>query len=587
MAFPESFITELAERNDIVDVVSGYVRLSKKSGSNLFGLCPFHSEKTPSFSVSPDKQIYHCFGCGKGGGVINFIMEIENLSFPEAVEFLARRVGMELPEQADDHESRRRARMLALNRDSARYFHDQLSTPGAQIAREYIAKRQISKKMVTAFGLGFAPDGWSGLIDAMHAKGYTDYELFDAGLVRRGKSGGYYDTFRRRLMFPVIDVRGNVIGFSGRVLGDGEPKYMNSPETLVFNKSRNLFALNLAKKSKSGYIILSEGNIDVVSLHQAGFDSAVASLGTSLTPEQARIISRYTNEVIIAYDNDGAGIKASQRAIGILEKLDLKVKVLRVNGAKDPDEFIRLKGADAFRNLLEGAENQVDYRLRAVTDKYDLSVDEQKVEFLKEALELVARLPGSVERQVYAMRVASMAGVNADVVAGETERRRKKLLRQSRREDAREQSRPERQSQPAEKAFRYENPASAVAEEGVIRLLYLEPELINAPLPPAEEFSSPVLAHIYTEICGMLRAGQKVSTTTLTALLSPEEISLVVNIIQKPELLANSRRSMSDYTERIKSESERRGAKPDFAAIARQKQNTAYDTDRKRKGYEG
>ena len=587
MAFPESFITELAERNDIVDVVSGYVRLSKKSGSNLFGLCPFHSEKTPSFSVSPDKQIYHCFGCGKGGGVINFIMEIENLSFPEAVEFLARRVGMELPEQADDHESRRRARMLALNRDSARYFHDQLSTPGAQIAREYIAKRQISKKMVTAFGLGFAPDGWSGLIDAMHAKGYTDYELFDAGLVRRGKSGGYYDTFRRRLVFPVIDVRGNVIGFSGRVLGDGEPKYMNSPETLVFNKSRNLFALNLAKKSKSGYIILSEGNIDVVSLHQAGFDSAVASLGTSLTPEQARIISRYTNEVIIAYDNDGAGIKASQRAIGILEKLDLKVKVLRVNGAKDPDEFIRLKGADAFRNLLEGAENQVDYRLRAVTDKYDLSVDEQKVEFLKEASELVARLPGSVERQVYAMRVASMAGVNADVVAGETERRRKKLLRQSRREDAREQSRPERQSQPAEKAFRYENPASAVAEEGVIRLLYLEPELINAPLPPAEEFSSPVLAHIYTEICGMLRAGQKVSTTTLTALLSPEEISLVVNIIQKPELLANSRRSMSDYTERIKSESERRGAKPDFAAIARQKQNTAYDTDRKRKGYEG
>ena len=514
-------------------------------------------------------------------------MEIENLSFPEAVEFLARRVGMELPEQADDHESRRRARMLALNRDSARYFHDQLSTPGAQIAREYIAKRQISKKMVTAFGLGFAPDGWSGLIDAMHAKGYTDYELFDAGLVRRGKSGGYYDTFRGRLMFPVIDVRGNVIGFSGRVLGDGEPKYMNSPETLVFNKSRNLFALNLAKKSKSGYIILSEGNIDVVSLHQAGFDSAVASLGTSLTPEQARIISRYTNEVIIAYDNDGAGIKASQRAIGILEKLDLKVKVLRVNGAKDPDEFIRLKGADAFRNLLEGAENQVDYRLRAVTDKYDLSVDEQKVEFLKEASELVARLPGSVERQVYAMRVASMAGVNADVVAGETERRRKKLLRQSRREDAREQSRPERQSQPAEKAFRYENPASAVAEEGVIRLLYLEPELINAPLPPAEEFSSPVLAHIYTEICGMLRAGQKVSTTTLTALLSPEEISLVVNIIQKPELLANSRRSMSDYTERIKSESERCGAKPDFAAIARQKQNTAYDTDRKRKGYEG
>lgn len=587
MAFPESFITELAERNDIADVVSGYVRLSRKSGSNLFGLCPFHSEKTPSFSVSPDKQIYHCFGCGKGGGVINFIMEIENLSFPEAVEFLAKRAGMELPEQADDQESRQRARMLALNRDAARYFHAQLSQPGGQAARDYIQRRQINPRMVTVFGLGSAPDGWSGLLDAMHAKGYTDFELFSAGLVRRGKNGGYYDTFRNRLMFPVIDVRGNVIGFSGRILGDGEPKYMNSPETRVFNKSRNLFALNLAKKSKSGYIILSEGNIDVVSLHQAGFDSAVASLGTSLTPEQARMISRYTNEVIIAYDNDGAGIKAAQRAIGILEKLDLKVKVLRLNGAKDPDEFIKLKGADAFRNLITGAENQVDYRLRAVTDKYDLSVDEQKVDFLREASELVARLPGSVERQVYAMRVASMAGVGAEVVTTEVERRRKKLLRDGRRADEREQRRPERQSQPNEKAFRYENPASAVAEEGVIRLLYLEPELIDAPLPESGSFSSPVLAHIYNVLLAQLRAGQKVSTTSLSAVLTPEEISLLVQIIQKPEILAKARQSMSDYTERIKQESSRRGGKPDFAAIARQKQNTAYDTERKRKGYEG
>lgn len=587
MAFPESFITELAERNDIVDVVSGYVRLGKKSGSNLFGLCPFHSEKTPSFSVNPDKQIYHCFGCGKGGGVINFIMEIENLSFPEAVEFLAKRAGMALPEQTDSRESRKRARMLALNKDAARYFYDQLSAPGGGIAREYIAKRQIGRKMATAFGLGFATDGWSGLLDAMRAKGYTDYEMFDAGLVRRGKNGGFYDTFRRRLMFPVIDVRGDVIGFSGRILGDGEPKYMNSPETLVFNKSRNLFALNLAKKSKSGYIILSEGNIDVVSLHQAGFDSAVASLGTSLTPEQARLISRYTNEVVIAYDNDGAGMKASQRAIGILEKLDLRVKVLRMSGAKDPDEFIKLKGPDAFRNLIDAAENQVDYRLRAVTDKYDLTVDEQKVEFLKEASELVARLPGSVERQVYAMRVASMAGVDARVVTDEAERRRKKLLSQAHRAADRDATRPERQSQPAEKGIKYENPASAVAEEGVIRLLYLEPELAAEALPEAGEFSSPVLAHIYTEMREMLDSGQKVSPTTLSGVLSGEEMSLVVNIIQKPELLSNARRTLSDYTQRIKSEGARRSAGLDFAEILRQKQNTAYDTQKKRKGYEG
>ena len=376
------------------------MRLSKRSGSNLFGLCPFHSEKTPSFSVSPDKQIYHCFGCGKGGGVISFIMEIENLSFPEAVEFLARRANMPVPEEADDRESKKRGRMLALNKDAARFFYEQLAAPGGGPARDYMARRRIGRAVATNFGLGFAPDSWDALRNAMKDKGYTDFELFDAGLVRKGKSGGFYDTFRNRLMFPVIDVRGNVIGFSGRILGDGEPKYMNSPETLVFNKSRNLFALNLAKKSKSGYIILSEGNIDVVSLHQAGFDSAVASLGTSLTPEQARLISRYTGEVIIAYDSDGAGVKAAQRAIGILEKLDLKVRVLRMEGAKDPDEYIQLRGAAAFRTLLEGSEDQIDYRLRTVSDKYVLTEPDQKVAYLKEATDLLARLPGAVERQV-------------------------------------------------------------------------------------------------------------------------------------------------------------------------------------------
>ena len=342
MAFPESFLQELAERNDIVDVVGSYVRLTKKSGSNLFGLCPFHSEKTPSFSVSPDKQIYHCFGCGKGGSVISFIMEIENLSFPEAVAFLANRAGMQLPEQADDPGAKKRQRLLALNRDAARFFHAQLKTPAGQIARDYLARRQLTAQTVTRFGLGFAPDTWDSLVRAMKALGYSEQELFDGGLVRHGKTSGVYDTFRNRLMFPVIDVRGNVIGFSGRILGDGEPKYMNSPETIVFSKSHNLFALNLAKKSKCGYIILAEGNIDVASLHQAGFDSAVASLGTSLTPEQARLLSRYTGEIVIAYDNDGAGQKASQRAIGILEKLDG-----RAAGAAAPGA--RARAADAGR----------------------------------------------------------------------------------------------------------------------------------------------------------------------------------------------------------------------------------------------
>ena len=580
MAFSESFLTELTERNDIVDVVSGYVRLGKKSGSNMFGLCPFHSEKTPSFSVSPDKQIYHCFGCGKGGGVINFIMEIENLSFPEAVEFLAKRAGMPIPEEENDRESRKRSRMLSLNRDAARFFYAQLSTPQGGAARDYMAKRRIGPATAKNFGIGFAPDTWDSLEKAMREKGYTDFELFDAGLVRKGNKGGYYDTFRNRLMFPVIDVRGNVIGFSGRILGDGEPKYMNSPETLVFNKSRNLFALNLAKKSKSGYIILSEGNIDVVSLHQAGFDSAVASLGTSLTPEQARLLSRYTNQVIIAYDNDGAGIKAAQRAIGILEKLDLKVKVLRMSGAKDPDEFIKLKGADAFRNLLESSENQIDYRLRSVTDKFDLSVDEQKVEFLKEASDLVARLPGSVERQVYAMRVASMSGVSADVVTKEVERRRKKLVNQASRSEERQQSRPERQLQPEEKALRYEDPSSAAAEEGLIRLLYLDPALArNAELPAPEEFSSPALGHIYSVLRDKIDRGETPSAATLGGALDGQEMSLLVRLLQKPELLSKGDRALADYIKRIRERKEQGKQVSDLRALA--------DKLRETKGYEG
>ena len=580
MAFPEAFLQELVEKNDIVDVVSGYVRLTKRSGANQFGLCPFHSEKTPSFSVSPDRQIYHCFGCGKGGGVINFIMEIENLSFPEAVEFLAKRVGMPIPEEENSAESKRRRRMLDLNRDAARFFHTCLKAPEGRAAQAYMNARQITPQTATRFGLGAAPDTWDSLRNAMHELGYRDQELFEAGLVRKGKNGGFYDTFRGRLMFPVIDVRGNVIGFSGRILGDGEPKYMNSPETLVFNKSRNLFAMNLAKKSKSGYIILAEGNIDVVMMHQAGFDSAVASLGTSLTAEQARLISRFTNEVIIAYDSDGAGKKASQRAIGLLEKLDVKVKVLSMTGAKDPDEFIKLKGADAFRNLLEKSENHIDYRLQTVTNKYDLTVDEQKVEFLKEASELVARLSGSVERQVYAMRVASLAGVPNDVVAQEVERRHKKAVRTACRENENKLSHPERQLQPGQKEFHYENPESAAAEEGIIRLLFLDQGLFKGKdLPEPEEFSSPALAQIYSALKTKFENGDIISTATLSATLPPELASLLAGILQKPEALRNGEMALKDYIARIRRQRELAADTADLRRLAERLKET--------KGYEG
>lgn len=575
MAFPEKFITELTERSDIVDVVSGYVRLSKRSGSNQFGLCPFHSEKTPSFSVSADKQIYHCFGCGKGGGVISFIMDVENLSFPEAVEFLAKRAGMQMPEEEHSGESKKRARLLALNKDAARFFYEQLSTPAGSAAVEYMIRRGISPQVSKRFGLGAAPDGWDNLRTAMRAKGYSDFDMFDAGLVKRGKNGGFYDAFRNRLMFPIIDVRGNVIGFSGRILGDGEPKYLNSPETLVFNKSRNLFALNLAKKSKSGYIILSEGNIDVVALHQAGFDSAVASLGTSLTPEQARLISRYTDQVIIAYDNDGAGIKASQRAIGILEKLDIKVRVLRLSGAKDPDEFIKLKGPEAFRKLLEGSENQLEYQLKNIADKYDLSIDDQKYDFVKEASEMAARIPDAVKRQIYSMRIASMSGVKEEVISNDVERRRKRILNAAKRTEQRRETQPSRLIQPAAKQLRYEDPESAAAEEGLIRLLYLEHELVRKPgLPEREDFSSPALANIYSALRAGLEKGDNVTVDSLAASLEKDEISLLVSILQKPEMLKRSEQSLRDYIDKIKDRKAARSGKPDLKAYAQQLQKT-------------
>ena len=552
IAFSESFLTELTERSDIVDVVSGYVRLTRKSGSNLFGLCPFHSEKTPSFSVSPDRQIYHCFGCGKGGGVINFIMEIENLSFPEAVEFLAKRAGIAIPEDPGDEESRRRSRMLALNKDAARFFYEQLNGPDGGPARDYMNRRRIGAATAKNFGLGFAPASWDALRSAMRAKGYTDRELFDAGLVRRGKSGtGFYDTFRGRLMFPVIDVRGNVIGFSGRILGDGEPKYMNSPETLVFNKSRNLFALNLAKRSKCGYIILAEGNIDVVAMHQAGFDSAVASLGTSLTPEQARLISRFTDQVVIAYDNDEAGKKATRRAIGILEKLDLKVRVLSMQGAKDPDEYISTRGAPAFRNLLEGSENQLDFRLRSILEKYDLGQDAQKVDFLREATEMVARLPGGAERQVYGMRVAELAGIPADAIRSEVDRRRKYLLSKAGREEARRQTRPGR-AQRVEGKPRYEDTASAMAEEGILRALLADPSLLHGrDLPQPEEFTAPELRHIYTVLLDRLRQGGEITPAALGGTLSGEEMSLLVRLQSEPFNASNGGKLLDDCIRRL------------------------------------
>ncbi len=555
MALPDSFLDELVARNDIVDVVSDYVSLTKRSGNNLFGLCPFHSEKTPSFSVSSEKQIYHCFGCGKGGGVINFIMEIENLPFMDAVSFLAKRAGMQVPDNDTPETVRnRRARLLELNRDAAKFFYSNFKKPWGQPAIEYLNKRQISFEMVKRFGLGVAPNEWNSLTDEMLKKGYTQSELVDGGLSKRGRNGGLYDTFRNRLIFPVIDVRGSVIGFSGRILDDGEPKYLNSPDTPVFQKSRNLFGLNLAKRTKRGMLILVEGNVDVVSLHQAGFDCAVASLGTALTPEQARLMSRYTQNVVICYDNDGAGQKAAQRAIGIFEKTGITVKVLRISDAKDPDEYIKKFGGERFSLLLEKSENHVEYRLLSLKSKYNLENDDERIEFLHEATEMLATLPSAIERDIYGAKVAEYAGVSKEAVALEVRRNiRKSIATQKKKQEKRDMS-PHLTVQPADKSIRYENVQSAVAEEGVIRILMRDPEFVNQVSLSEEDFTSPFLGKVYGIIRQRFLEGDSVSSAVVTAQLKPEEASQLTLILQRPISTSNVERELSDYINRINDE---------------------------------
>ncbi len=538
MAFPPSFIDELIARNPIEDVVGQYVSL-KRSGSNLFGLCPFHGEKTASFSVAPDKGIYYCFGCHKGGGAINFMMELEGLSYPDAVRALAKRAGMEVPED-EQYQSRYRQqeRLWALMKEAARYFHSQLYAPAGAEGLAYAQKRGMPKATLTTFGIGFAPNTWNGLVDAMHKKGYTDQELRDAGLVSE-KNGRIYDRFRNRLMFPIIDVRGNIIGFGGRVMDDSTPKYLNSPETLIFNKRKNLFGLNLAKKSKLGYLILVEGYMDAIALHQYGFDCAVASLGTSLTEEHATLLSRYTENVYLIYDGDEAGQRAAQRAIPMLEKAGLHIKVLLMKDAKDPDEFLKKFGPDKFRLLMEGSANRVEYQLNAILRKYDLREDDQKVRYVAEAAELLSTLDSSVKREIYGGRVAESAGISPDAVKLEVNKAFKRRIAREKKRQEKIDLAPARALQPRDRSIRYDNMRSAVAEEGVITQLLREPALLTqASGLRAEDFSVDLFGRVYSQITSRYHSGLEVSPAVL-ADLTAEEMSHLTQVVQRHSGVVN------------------------------------------------
>ena len=588
--FDQRFLDELIARSDIVDVVSGYVALQRKGG-NLFGLCPFHNEKTPSFSVSPDKQIYHCFGCKKGGGVINFIMEIENLTFPEAVRFLAKRANLPVPEDdgPQDGADRLRRRVLELNRDAARWYYDLLCSPEGAAVQAYLDRRQIRKSIAVRFGMGASPDRWDGLLTAMTHRGYTKEELLAAGLVVNGRNGRLYDKFRNRLMLPVIDTRGDVVGFGSRVIDNSEPKYMNTTETITYSKRRILYGLNLAKKTKRPNIILCEGNLDVVTLHQAGFDNAVASMGTALTVEQTRLLSRFTKELVLCYDNDNAGQLATQRALELLNNSEFSVKVLKlpnrmVDGKptkQDADDFIKNYGPAAFENLLSGSENGVEFRMTQIAARYDLTSDEGRIGYAGEMAEELCRLENAVERDVYTNRAAQTAGLSPEAMKLEVQRAFKRRAARDRKARERQELNLTRSLQPADRAIRYDDLRSAMAEEGVIRLLMQDDSLFPDQPPLREdEFSSPLLGRIYGELWRCRGSGS--SMAALSASLTPEEMSHLTTLLQKPESTANAPQALADYIRIIREEGVKRSGRSAMDALA-----AARDTYKDKKGYGG
>ncbi len=582
MAFPQSFMDELTARCDIVDVVGSYVQLTRR-GSNLFGLCPFHSEKTGSFSVSPDKQIYYCFGCKRGGGVINFIMEEENLPFPDAVRFLARRAGLEVPEEEGDREAgRRRQRLLDLNRDAARFYYRLLQQPEGRAVREYLDRRQIRRATAVNFGMGASMDAWDVLLNEMTAKGYSKSELLTAGLIVDNKKGGFYDKFRNRLMLPVIDTRGDVVAFGSRVLDKSEPKYMNSSETPVYSKRRVLYGLNLAKKSKRQGILLCEGNLDIVTLHQAGFDNAVASMGTALTPEQIRLLSRFTKELILCYDNDNAGKIATERALQLLNGSEFSVKVLQLPRRRtedgelvkqDADDFIKNQGPAAFERLLCGSENGVEFRMTQIAGKYDLNSDEQRVAYSEEISGLLASLPSGVEREIYAVRAAETAHITSEAMKIEVERARKQRVRRENRAELRKNLNPASQLQPRERSLRYENLRSARAEEGLLRLLLLDDSLFpHEPPLEAADFSSPLLGRVFTLLWQAREDGRAAALPALAAELTAEEMNHITALCQRPESVRNGKQALADYIRVIQAEAAKRaGGEPDPLLAAAEK----------------
>lgn len=560
MAFPESFIQDLKMRNDISEIVSSYVSL-KRRGRNMVGLCPFHGEKTPSFNVYTENGSFYCFGCGAGGDVITFIMKIENLDYVDAVKFLAQRAGLEMPENSyDDSMSKLRTRIFEANREAARFFHATLYSQNGAHGLEYLHNRALSDRTIRHFGLGFADDSWTSLCSHLKSKGFKDNELVAANLASQRKNGnGIYDRFTNRVMFPILDLRGNVIAFGGRIMTDEKPKYLNTSDTPVFKKSANLFSLNNAKNSGSRTLILCEGYMDVIAVSQAGFTNAVATLGTALTSEQAVLMKRYADEVVICYDADEAGQKATARAISILRNAGLLIRVLTVPSGKDPDEFIKSKGSDgpaAFKAILDKSGNDVDYRLQKLKSAHNLETTDGKVAYLEEASKLLATINSPIERDVYATKICNDQGVDKNSFVLQLSRISKRNQRDYKKKEFNQiQTDLSRRNDKINNEH-YKKPRSSSAEESLVVYLINNPDSageISSKVKP-EQFKNSLMKRYFEYIMHRLQSGLE-PLTNVAADFTTEETSKLFQMLSQAIPATSTRQAMTEYINVINEES--------------------------------
>ena len=563
MRFSDEFLSEVRDRNDIVDVISPYVDLRVR-GALATGLCPFHNEKTPSFTVYINTQSYYCFGCGSGGDAITFIKNIENLDYTEAVTMLAERSGLALPADGyDDGVAKMKRRMYDANREAARFFHKNLFTPQGKTGLDYFLSRGLSMETIKHFGLGYAPDDWSALIKHMKSKGFSEQELLSADLAKKTQKGYVIDTFRNRAMFPIIDVKGSVIAFGGRVLDDSKPKYVNTSDTLVYKKSQGVFALNFAKRGTEKTLILCEGYMDVIAYHQAGFENAVAGLGTAFTPEQAKLLSKYAEEVILSYDGDEAGQKATRKAIGILSRTPLRIRVAKMQGGKDPDEIIKKFGKDRMRQILTSAVGDTEFELMRAMQGFDISSADGKVAYLERAVDILSHINNAIQWDVYASKLSAQLDVDKTAIVVQIEKKAKQRVKRETKEqfskaatfndEAMKKANPERQK----------NLIAAKAEEILIASLLHNPDFYAKIKDSVsdDDFATELNRRIYKVIASHIEESRPVEITYFASELSDEEIGYLVRLESMRENLGNTVKECLDCIRRMREEKQEREIK--------------------------